>query len=242
MMIYRPKGKAAEYADWALNIYSGCTHRCRYCYAPLVLRMNRARFHSEGKPRKDFIRKLESEVSRLDVPDNCQVLLSFTSDPYQPAEKTELVTRETIQILHDAGFFVCVLTKAPTLAYRDIDLYMKGDAFATTLTFPSDRFEESVQWEPLAELPHQRIMGLKAFKAAGVETWVSLEPVLDVDAVFEVVHETHQFVDLYKVGKLNYMENNIDWGVFARDVTNMLDGLGKKYYVKEGLREYLDER
>lgn len=26
--IYNPKGKAKEYGDYALNIYTGCPHRC----------------------------------------------------------------------------------------------------------------------------------------------------------------------------------------------------------------------
>ena len=32
--IYAPKGKAKEYGDYAINIYTGCPHRCYYCFAP----------------------------------------------------------------------------------------------------------------------------------------------------------------------------------------------------------------
>lgn len=28
--IYKPKGAAAEYGDYAVNIYTGCPHRCYY--------------------------------------------------------------------------------------------------------------------------------------------------------------------------------------------------------------------
>lgn len=28
--IYKPKGAAAEYGDYAVNIYTGCPHRCFY--------------------------------------------------------------------------------------------------------------------------------------------------------------------------------------------------------------------
>ena len=28
--IYEPKGKAKEYGDYALNIYTGCPHSCYY--------------------------------------------------------------------------------------------------------------------------------------------------------------------------------------------------------------------
>lgn len=37
--IYKPKGAAAEYGEYAVNIYTGCPHRCYYCFAPNVLRV-----------------------------------------------------------------------------------------------------------------------------------------------------------------------------------------------------------
>ena len=30
--IYKPKGAAAEYAEWACNFYVGCSNLCNYCY------------------------------------------------------------------------------------------------------------------------------------------------------------------------------------------------------------------
>ena len=44
--IYKPKGAAKEYGDLALNIYTGCPHRCFYCFAPNVLHKDRETFHS----------------------------------------------------------------------------------------------------------------------------------------------------------------------------------------------------
>ena len=30
--IYEPSGKAAEYSNWACNLYNGCPHSCTYCF------------------------------------------------------------------------------------------------------------------------------------------------------------------------------------------------------------------
>ena len=43
--IYIPKGKAKEYGDYAINIYTGCPHECYYCFAPNVLHKVKDDFH-----------------------------------------------------------------------------------------------------------------------------------------------------------------------------------------------------
>ena len=45
--IYEPKGKAKEYGDYAINIYTGCPHECFYCFAPSVLRKVKDDFHKK---------------------------------------------------------------------------------------------------------------------------------------------------------------------------------------------------
>jgi len=49
------------------------------------------------------------------------------------------------------------------------------------------------------------IAALQAFHEHGIFTWVSPEPTLDVDASLAIVDETHEFVDPYKVGRVNYL-------------------------------------
>lgn len=238
-MIYQPKGRAREYADWALNIYDGCEHGCSYCYAPQVLHKSRPDF-GNADVRKDFHDRLAKSLSSWKGPTNIQVLLCFTCDPYQPIERFTFATRKTVKMLHDAGMSVCVLTKAPTLAYRDIDLYKyRKDSIATTLTFSSNQTQESLAMEPRAELPHQRIMGLKAFHEAGVDTWVSLEPIIDVDATIENILTTYKFVNYYKVGKLNYQASDISWKDAVQRIVGTLERLDCSYMLKDSLKEYM---
>jgi len=45
-VIYAPSGMAKEYSPYACNLYIGCTHCCRYCYAPHTL---------QRTPREYFI-------------------------------------------------------------------------------------------------------------------------------------------------------------------------------------------
>jgi len=142
-------------------------------------------------------------------------------------------------VLHAAGLHVCTLTKGGTRALRDLDLFTPADSFATTLTSLDDA--TSLRWEPGAALPADRIEALRRFHAAGIPTWVSLEPVLDPDETMEIICRTADAVDEFKVGVLNYhpRAREIDWYRFAREVVGLLESLGKKYYIKQDLRKYL---
>ncbi len=84
-VIYEPKGTAKEYGELALNLYTGCSHGCVYCYAPNALCMKRDKFNNEVKPKKDIIERLEKQLISLDKKDaeRKHVFMSFTCDPYQ---------------------------------------------------------------------------------------------------------------------------------------------------------------
>lgn len=165
-------------------------------------------------------------------------MLSFTSDPYHPGETT--LTRQTLEVLIERGMGMCTLTKGGTRALRDIDLFRPDrDAFASTLTSLDDSF--SKKWEPGAALPGNRIAALKKFQASGIFTWASLEPTLDIESSLAIVRETHSFVDLYKVGRVNYlpMTKTTDWQDYTLRMIDLLQSLGSAHYIKKDLQKYL---
>jgi len=236
-LIYEPRGKAREYAALACNVYRGCDHGCLYCYAPAATRRDRESFHRVTTRGPAFLKKLEREAAIVAAVGTAErVLLCFTCDPYCRRDATEKVTREAIKILHAAGLSVQVLTKGGRRALRDLDLFGPGDAFATTLTWLNDG--DSAMWEPGAELPQERIETIEQFHAAGIPTWVSLEPVLDPAIALLIIEETAKCVDLFKIGRWNYdaRANAIDWGQFGRDAVNLCESLGNAYYIKNDLR------
>jgi len=74
----------------------------------------------------------------------------------------------------------------------------------------------------------------------GITTWVSLEPVIDPAESIEIIRQTHTFVDLFKVGKLNYHPRGkeIDWRKFLQECIATLKQYGCQYYIKKDLRRY----
>jgi DNA repair photolyase len=239
--IYAPKGQAGEYAPLAANPYRGCGHKCAYCYVPRVFHgtMTREEFDAGAVPRKGFIGRLILDAlkyKRAGITE--QVMLSFTTDPYHPSDNS--LTRWAIEVLQENGLGVCTLTKGGTRALRDIDLFRPDrDAFASTLTSLDDDF--SRKWERGAALPGDRIAALKKFHEHGIFTWVSLEPTINVEASLEIVKSTHEFVDLYKIGRVNYLDitRTTDWRDYTLRIIDLCQSLGVRHYVKKDLQVYL---
>lgn len=209
------------------------------CYVPKVLRMDRKDFDAGSVVRDGFLDALTKDARKyqhLGITE--QVMLSFTTDPYPPAHHE--TTRRVLEILRDHGLGFCTLTKGGGRALRDLDLFRPDrDAFASTLTTLDDAF--SRKWERGATLPGERIATLKRFHEAGIFTWVSLEPTLNTDASIAIIEATHGFVDLYKIGRANYlpMTKTVDWEDYTRRILEVVNRLGVRHYIKRDLQKHL---
>lgn len=150
------------------------------------------------------------------------------------------MTRQIIQILREFDIPFQILTKAGKRSEVDLDLYGPGDAYAATMTFLDA--DQSVHYEPYAASPLERMNVLSIAHAMGIETWVSLEPVVDPEETLEIIKQTHEFVDLYKIGILNYQQppKPIDWRVFGIEAIGQCRRYGKAYFIKSDLAKYLD--
>lgn len=249
-MIYQPAGRALEDADLAVNLFRGCNHSCVYCYAPSVLGMKKNDFHAQVQVRDNILKKLTHDARVLKARgEKRKVLLCFTCDPFPDDDYACFVTGEAIKNLKHFGLNVQVLTKGGMLAWGFAGhWFTSSDAFASTLTFASNNSPWR-KWEPRAASPVNRLEAIQAFSEAGVPTWVSLEPVIDPAASLEIIRITYPYVNLYKVGKLNYpgrlpsefrqQVEGVDWARFARDVVELLESLDKPYLIKEDLKTYL---
>lgn len=240
--IYAPAGQAGEYAPLACNPYRGCGHGCAYCYVPLVTKQLRADFDAGAELRNGFMEGLERDARKYQILGITeQVMLSFTSDPYHRGDTSP--TRVALMMLVDHGLGFCTLTKGGTKALDDLDLFRPNrDAYAATLTTLDNDF--SRKWERGAALPGDRIEALRRFHSAGVFTWVSLEPTLDVESSLEIVRATHGFVDLYKVGRANYLKEitrTTDWRDYTLRMLSVLHQVGASHYIKKDLQPYLPE-
>lgn len=236
--IYEPKGRALEYSLLACNLFTGCSHACTYCFAPGCLRKTREAFRANVQPRKGIIEALRKEAPKHAGTDK-RVLLCFHCDPYSPEAAESGVTRQALKILWEFSIPFQILTKGGDRAVSDFDLYGPHDAFATTMTCTDDL--DSREIEPGAALPFDRMSAIRQAHARGIETWLSLEPVIYPEQSLEVIDGTHDFVDLYKIGRWNHdvRANRIDWRAFGMEAIALCEKYGKPYYIKDDLAKHL---
>jgi DNA repair photolyase len=238
--IREPCGRALEYSFLACDPYYGaCTNHCSYCYVAGMMRRSREQWEVIPlRPREGFLKQLRKDAEKYRGTDK-RVLLSFTSDVYcEPAVKSGL-TRQVLEVLREFDIPWQVLTKCGTAAIRDFDLYGPNDAFATTLTFIED--SDSLQVEPGAALPLDRIEAIKEAHARGIKTWASMEPVYDPRQSVILIEQTAEFVDLFKLGKLNHdakREAQFDWSIYAWRATQACFFGKRPFVIKEDLRPF----
>jgi DNA repair photolyase len=260
-LIYEPKGPAREYSAWACNLYKGCGHKCEYCFGP--------HFAYQGEKEVDKKRLFQqptirgqanlSEQQRVDIllhkldreskifakaGHKDRVLMSFTSDPYQPLEDKYHLTQQALEIFGKYGVPATVLTKS-SKAMRDIDLFAKYNvAFATTIIFIDEA--KRVAIEPNASPIQERLDTLAAMRSRGLPTWVSLEPIIDINEAMAVIDALIGKTDKIKVGVIDArwdmgdIHKKIEWAKFLADVLVKLRGK-QPYYIKDGLWQYADK-
>ena len=230
--IYKPKGRAGEYGDYAINIYTGCTHGCTYCYArDMAKRFGTADGWKDVKPREGIVEAVKEQLTGMKGAGKL-IHLCFTCDPY-PADVDTTPTRQIIRAIKESGNHVQILTKSGARAIRDFDLLDENDWFGVTIT-GADK-----SMEPNADRAEDNFIELVKAHHMGIKTWVSFEPVIAPETVLKWIEQTY-FADKIKIGKLNHRKSDVDWKAFGEECEALCQRLHLNYYIKDDLRKEMD--
>jgi len=153
-----------------VNPYLGrCAHNCLYCYA-----VKFPSFQGPLKPRFKLVREIGRMAARTRP--KLPVMLSDTTDPYQPAEARYEITRKCLEALVKEGFPILIVTKSDLVA-RDLDLLSSGKAAVSiTVTSLDDRFSRLM--EPGAPPPFRRLKALRRLAEAGIPAIARIDPII----------------------------------------------------------------
>jgi len=204
------------------------------------LRKDAKDFHCVPTPRRAVREQLLDELSHH-APRK-QVLLSFIGDVYGETADNNALTRWTLEALLEHNVPVAILTKAGSRIYKDVDViegFGNRIQVGASLTFDNDK--DSLEWEPGAALPLERLAMLLYMQGCRVATFASFEPVVDPAQTLYLIERTIEdnSVDTYKIGKLNHHPGaeGVDWEAFLGQALEILRKYKKRIYIKQSLRQ-----
>lgn len=169
--------------DRSINPYKGCEHGCIYCYArpshafmglsPGLDFESRLFFKPEGP------RLLERELGGARYV--CKPIhIGGNTDPYQPVERTQKITRGLLAVLQRFNQPFSIITKS-NLITRDMDILgpMGRDRLASALVSITTLDRDLARtMEPRAATPSRRLDAIKRLADAGVPVGVGFAPVI----------------------------------------------------------------
>ncbi|GGC33605.1 radical SAM protein [Siccirubricoccus deserti] len=169
--------------DRSINPYRGCEHGCVYCYA----RPSHA--YVGYSPGLDFETKLlfkpelpallEKELRKPGYTAR-PVALGANTDPYQPIERTLLLTRQVLEVLERFGHPVTIVTKSAGVL-RDLDILQrlaKRNLVHVCLSVTTLDAALARRMEPRAAAPARRVEAIRQLAAAEIPAGVLAAPMI----------------------------------------------------------------
>jgi len=185
-LLNKATGFLTDYTH-TLNPYAGCAFGCSYCY---VRRMPVAMFRRKEWGTWVDVKRGAAELLRRELrtarrKGRVTIFMSSSTDPYQPAEYGERITRSLLEAMADEPpDFLLVQTRSP-LVTRDIDLLLQlGERVRVSMTVETDREDVRRRFAPAAPPIAARLNALAKLRAAGVATQAAVAPLLPSSPAF----------------------------------------------------------
>ena len=234
-LIYSPGGAALEYCPagaLALNPFEGlCPFSCHKtehggynCYANQMAHQYKRDWPMRVK--ENLLERLEREAARKQKQGFAgRIHVTFACDGYVPG--FESTTRQVLEILKAHGLAWQVLTKRPSAALADLDLYDGRCWLGATITG-----QPGEGGDPTAE----RVRALTSAWGT-VKTWVSAEPLTMAQREYVVQGGLHDFIAF----GVDRSYPRADAEDLAHAIPCLMKGRPEGWYLKRSLRKLLTE-
>ncbi len=168
---------------WSLNPYTGCSHRCAFCYVRAFERRadrpSDGRYGTDVRVKVNFVEVLRAELARRSWQRE-PVTIGAATDPYQPAESRYRLTRRTIEALAQARTPFHIITRGPMIL-RDLDVLVAAAQRVRVrvhVSIPTLDPKVLKVMEPGVAPGPRRMQVVRALVEAGIDTAVAMAPIL----------------------------------------------------------------
>jgi DNA repair photolyase len=169
--------------DRSINPYQGCEHGCIYCYA------RPSHSYLDLSPGLDFETQIfykPNAAARLlaewQKPGyECRpITIGANTDPYQPAEKAQQLTRQLLQLFVEYRHPVNIITKSHLIC-RDIDLLQDlaaDELCSVAISMPTMNSALKRIMEPRVPAAAARLKAITELSQAGVRVSLLVAPII----------------------------------------------------------------
>lgn len=167
--------------EWTCNPYVGCTFGCSYCYAAF-LPQNRRPVEEWGRwfmAKKNAVELAEKQSRKIG---GQAVYMSSVTDPYQPVERSLMLTRGILEAMLDHQPRLTIQTRGPLLV-RDIDVLKQFQSLRVNFSIPTDSERVRLQFEPKAPPLEKRWQALQELREAGIKIGICVTPTLPIESI-----------------------------------------------------------
>ncbi|MHA1650759.1 MAG: radical SAM protein [Candidatus Helarchaeota archaeon] len=160
-----------------INPYTGCQHRCLYCYGTYFFFPN---YFDILQVKINAPVILENEIRKYKKSHDFfpPVYISPATDSYQPIERRYHITRQCIEILQAHRIPYYIMSKSDGML-RDLDLHAQySDQCMGIWTITSLDENRRKLWEPFTPTIKRRLHALERFSAENIPTAFRVDPIL----------------------------------------------------------------
>lgn len=190
---------------WDLNVYKGCQHGCRYCYALYTHQhYENQNFYADIHVKTNIVDLLESELKKASW--NRDIInIGGVTDCYQAAEKKYELMPEILKLLIKYKTPAIISTKS-VLAMRDYDLIeeLSGITYvniAASVTTMDEDLRKGL--EPFCAPSQERFEMLKAFSETNASVGLHLMPIIPY--LTDSMENQRQLLAAGKEAKVDYV-------------------------------------
>lgn len=229
--------------SWDLNIYRGCEHGCRYCYAMYAHDyLGLDNFSEKILVKENIVDLLEIELRKKSWKQEV-INLGGVTDSYQPAEATFKIMPEILKLLIKYKT-PCIISTKSDLICRDYELIEALSEItyvnvAASITAIDDKISSKI--EPGAVSTKRRFEMLKVFGETKASTGLHFMPIIpyltdtreNVEGLYACAHDSK--VDYVLPGTL-YLRGKTRGAFFGfiKKEFPHLNGKLQALYVKGG--------
>ena len=232
------------FSNLCINPYVGCMHSCLYCYATYMTMYSNHKNEKWGSfvdIKENAPDLLKIYLSKNSLKGN--IVIGSVTDPYQPIEKNEKITRQILEILvnqqnqlsiFNDSFKISIITKSE-LILRDIDILKNFNNLNIFMSICTNDDKMAKIIEPFASSPTKRINTLSILKENNIKCGALISPYLpyitDYNILFNLLYDKIDFIYSEPInisGNIKHFVLDIYENYL--NINNILDTINNKEY------------